>query len=161
MSTTTWIPIRHPRRVAYPRHRRQLRHQHGLVRRYVRGQRVRVAAAGAQAWVRLDARWVLAVVAGALLVAGTLLGAAAPASTESLSGATSVGSTGGAMMPVAVPLATGPTVAVRPGDTLWSIAARTFPEVDTREAIVAFREVNGSKLSDLRPGQRIVVPSRV
>lgn len=51
------------------------------------------------------------------------------------------------------------TVRVMPGDTLWSIAARTFPDADPREAVVAFREANGDQLRTLQVGARLVVPS--
>ena len=51
------------------------------------------------------------------------------------------------------------TVRVMPGDTLWTIAARTFPNADPREAVVAFREANGDQLQTLQVGARLVVPS--
>lgn len=110
--------------------------------------------------LEVDARWAVGLLAVGMLAAGVLLGAAAPASTGELSQAPAGAARHGGVTPVAVPLATGPTVVVRPGDTLWSIAARTFPEADPREAIVAFRQANGSQLAELRPGQRIVVPTR-
>jgi LysM domain len=50
-----------------------------------------------------------------------------------------------------------PTVyVVQPGDTLWAIAAKVAPSVDTPRAVAALRGAAGT--SSLTPGQRIVVP---
>lgn len=53
------------------------------------------------------------------------------------------------------------TVVVRPGDTLWSIAGRTFPEADPRAVVTAFREANGGQLRSLQVGSVLVVPASV
>jgi nucleoid-associated protein YgaU len=47
---------------------------------------------------------------------------------------------------------------VRPGDTLWSIAERTFAG-DPREGVWKLRERNGLDSAMIVPGQTLVVPS--
>jgi LysM domain len=47
---------------------------------------------------------------------------------------------------------------VRPGDTLWSIAERTFAG-DPREGVWKLRERNGLDSATIIPGQTLVVPS--
>jgi Tfp pilus assembly protein FimV len=60
------------------------------------------------------------------------------------------------------PVATGVrTVRVLPGDTLWSIAGRTFPDADPRAVVTAFREANGGQLRSLQVGAELIVPSNV
>lgn len=49
-------------------------------------------------------------------------------------------------------------VVVRPGDTLWSIAAREMPGRDPREAVVAIRQANGIASGEIAPGQRLHLP---
>ena len=51
------------------------------------------------------------------------------------------------------------TVTVLPGDTLWSIATRTYPDADPREVVVAFRAANGDQLRTLDIGEQLVVPA--
>ena len=51
------------------------------------------------------------------------------------------------------------TVVVRPGDTLWAIAARTTPESDPRAVADAIVAANGIDAAGLVPGQRLVVPA--
>ncbi len=46
---------------------------------------------------------------------------------------------------------------VRPGDTLWSIAERTFAG-DPREGVWKLRERNGLDSTTIVPGQVLVVP---
>lgn len=46
---------------------------------------------------------------------------------------------------------------VRPGDSLWSIAATHYAG-DPREAVWAIGERNGLRGTLLRPGQRLVLP---
>jgi nucleoid-associated protein YgaU len=46
---------------------------------------------------------------------------------------------------------------VRAGDTLWTIAARTYGG-DPREGVWRVRERNGLDGSLIRPGQRLVLP---
>ncbi len=47
---------------------------------------------------------------------------------------------------------------VEPGDTLWSIAMRTFPG-DPREGVWELREQNDLETSTIVPGQVLVLPS--
>ena len=47
---------------------------------------------------------------------------------------------------------------VEPGDTLWSIAERTFPG-DPREGVWELRERNHLASATIVPGQILVVPS--
>lgn len=46
---------------------------------------------------------------------------------------------------------------VRPGDTLWAIAASNYAG-DPRAAVWAISERNGLRGTLLRPGQRLVLP---
>ena len=47
---------------------------------------------------------------------------------------------------------------VKPGDTLWSIAERTFSG-DPREGVWELRERNGLDSATIAPGQRLVLPT--
>ena len=47
---------------------------------------------------------------------------------------------------------------VKPGDTLWSIAERTFPG-DPREGVWELRERNGLESTTIVPGQVLVLPA--
>jgi LysM domain len=47
---------------------------------------------------------------------------------------------------------------VKPGDTLWSIAERTFPG-DPREGVWELRERNGLRSTTIVPGQVLMLPS--
>jgi len=47
---------------------------------------------------------------------------------------------------------------VKPGDTLWSIASRTFAG-DPREGVWKLRERNGLASATIAPGQVLVLPS--
>jgi LysM domain len=47
---------------------------------------------------------------------------------------------------------------VKPGDSLWSIAERTFPG-DPREGVWELRERNGIGSTTIVPGQVLVLPS--
>lgn len=47
---------------------------------------------------------------------------------------------------------------VKPGDTLWSIAERTFPG-DPREGVWELRERNALESSTIVPGQTLVLPA--
>ena len=55
---------------------------------------------------------------------------------------------------------TAPTVVVRPGDTLWSIARRYAPRRDPFETIDDIRRINGINGYTVHPGQRLTLPSR-
>jgi nucleoid-associated protein YgaU len=46
---------------------------------------------------------------------------------------------------------------VKPSDTLWSIAVRTYGG-DPRAAVWAIEQRNGLRSETLRPGQRLVLP---
>jgi LysM repeat protein len=50
------------------------------------------------------------------------------------------------------------TYVVRPADTLWSIAARTYAG-DVREGVWKLEQRNHLASSTLRPGQRLVLPA--
>ena len=47
---------------------------------------------------------------------------------------------------------------VKPGDTLWSIAERTYAG-DPREGVWVLRERNGLDSTTITPGQVLVVPT--
>ena len=47
---------------------------------------------------------------------------------------------------------------VKPGDTLWSIAERTFPG-DPREGVWELRERNQLESTTIVPGQMLVLPA--
>ena len=57
---------------------------------------------------------------------------------------------GGEVRPAAV-------YVVRPGDTLWDLAAALAPDRDPRVVVAALERSAGG--STLRPGQRIVLPA--
>lgn len=48
------------------------------------------------------------------------------------------------------------TYLVRPADTLWSIAARTYAG-DTREGVWKLEQRNGLRSATLHPGQKLVL----
>ena len=49
------------------------------------------------------------------------------------------------------------TYVVRPTDTLWSIAARTYAG-DTREGVWRLEQRNHLTATTLRPGEKLVLP---
>jgi LysM domain len=49
-------------------------------------------------------------------------------------------------------------VLVRPGDSLWSIAARTQPNADPRLVIERIADINALQDAQITPGQRLWVP---
>lgn len=51
-------------------------------------------------------------------------------------------------------------VTVRAGDSLWSVAKRSMPDVDTRSAVIELRKANNLRGTDLVVGQRLVVPGK-
>ena len=51
-------------------------------------------------------------------------------------------------------------VTVRQGDSLWTVAQRSMPHLDTRSAVIELRKANGLKGSDLVVGQQLVVPTQ-
>jgi hypothetical protein len=91
----------------------------------------------------------------ALLMAIALIGAAA-AGRALLDAATAVEPS--SPQPVEVPAqppAVGQTYVVKPGDTLWSIAAAIAPDADPRPVVDALREANGGP--DLQVGERLII----
>ena len=50
------------------------------------------------------------------------------------------------------------TVTVRPGESLWTIAARTAPAQDPRVTIGQIRELNDLEGSRVVPGEQLLVP---
>jgi nucleoid-associated protein YgaU len=51
------------------------------------------------------------------------------------------------------------SVTVRPGDTLWTIAAVRYPNADTREKVDEIERANGLRDPSIQPGQNLRVPS--
>jgi LysM domain len=49
-------------------------------------------------------------------------------------------------------------VLVRPGDSLWSIAARAQPHADPRLVIARIADINALQDAQITPGQRLWVP---
>jgi LysM repeat protein len=49
------------------------------------------------------------------------------------------------------------TYVVKPADTLWSIAVRTYAG-DPREGVWQIEQRNGLRSATLRPGERLVLP---
>ncbi len=99
---------------------------------------------------------------GASLLAGLVAASAstAPARQGASAAASGPQWSGGAGAPErAVVRAQAEVVVVRSGDTLWSIAARHFPDRDPREAVVALREANGIDGGVLTAGQRLRLPA--
>lgn len=48
-------------------------------------------------------------------------------------------------------------IVVRPGDTLWAIAAETYPG-DVREGVWRLEQRNGLTSATIVPGQHLVLP---
>ncbi|MGK2947482.1 MAG: LysM peptidoglycan-binding domain-containing protein [Acidimicrobiales bacterium] len=92
-------------------------------------------------------RLVAALVALALLAATLLLASAAVAGIAGGDPSSAAGESS--------PTASA-TVVVQPGDTLWTIAAATQPEVDVRVAVDRLVALNGS--GPLVVGQELVLP---
>jgi LysM domain len=92
----------------------------------------------------------------ALLVAVALFAAAATAGRALLGAAASVEPS--SPQPVDAPASSPPgeTYVVRPGDTLWSIAAAIAPDSDPRPVVDALRDANGGR-PELQVGERLVV----
>lgn len=94
----------------------------------------------------------------AALVAALVLALAAVAAVQAVSWLADVG---GSPAPEALDTATAEPVAgqvyvVRPGDTLWSIAAEIAPDRDPRVVVDALREANGGGAA-LEVGQRLTI----
>ena len=56
------------------------------------------------------------------------------------------------------PAGPAPTIVVRPGDTLWDIAARTMPGRDNQAAVAELRDLNRLPGYDIQPGDVLVLP---
>ncbi|MDQ1584787.1 MAG: hypothetical protein QOH80_152 [Actinomycetota bacterium] len=50
-------------------------------------------------------------------------------------------------------------VTVRPGETLWTIAARVRPNADPRQTIARIQDMNGLTSSTLQAGRVLLVPA--
>ena len=50
------------------------------------------------------------------------------------------------------------TVTVVPGDTLWAIAIRRYPDADAREKVSEIEQANGLSSPVIEPGQRLKLP---
>ena len=94
--------------------------------------------------VRLTRRGRLVLGLVALLLAGVGVLAAAPASQAAGAGVTG----------------TAPTVVVRPGDSLWSIATRYAPRDDPFRTIEEIRQLNGLTGYTVPAGLRLTLPRR-
>jgi len=92
--------------------------------------------------VRLTRRGRAVLVLLALLLAGLGVVSAAPASQA------------------ADPVGPAPTVVVKPGDTLWSIAARCAPGRDPFMTIDEIRRLNGLTGYTVPAGMRLTLPRR-
>ena len=93
-----------------------------------------------RAGVRLTRRGRLVVLALLLALAGLAVGLAAPASDA------------------AAPAGAAQTIVVRPGDSLWSIAAHYRPGRDTRGVVEHIRSLNGISGYTIHAGQRLILP---
>jgi LysM repeat protein len=90
----------------------------------------------------------------ALLLAVGLCASIATAGRALLGAATSIEPS--SPQPVdAPPSSPGETYVVRPGDTLWSIAAAIAPDSDPRPVVDALRDANGGP--ELQVGERLVI----
>jgi hypothetical protein len=58
----------------------------------------------------------------------------------------------------AAPVGDGPVTVVRPGDTLWRIAARELPDRDPWAAVDAIRHLNRIADYTVQPGQELLLP---
>jgi nucleoid-associated protein YgaU len=52
------------------------------------------------------------------------------------------------------------TVTVAPGDTLWGIASRLYPDSDARQKVYEIEQLNGLRGPTILAGQRLRVPAR-
>jgi LysM repeat protein len=91
-----------------------------------------------------------------LLMSVVLIGAIATGGRALLGAATSIELTSPQPVdaPAASPLA-GQTYVVKPGDTLWSIAAAIAPDSDPRPVVDALRDANGGP--QLQVGERLII----
>jgi nucleoid-associated protein YgaU len=59
----------------------------------------------------------------------------------------------------APPAATGQTVTVAAGDTLWSIASTRYPDADPRQKVFQIERLNRLSGETIEPGQRLALPA--
>ncbi|MGH7643447.1 MAG: LysM peptidoglycan-binding domain-containing protein [Candidatus Dormibacteria bacterium] len=52
----------------------------------------------------------------------------------------------------------GPSVMVKPGQTLWGIASSHYPESDPRDAVAAIESANHLGGPAITPGERLLLP---
>lgn len=74
-------------------------------------------------------------------------------------GGTDSGSGNGVSNPRTPALAAGTSYTVKSGDSLWRIAARTYGSTNVDRMMPAIKDANPGLTDDLRPGQKIVLPS--
>ena len=101
---------------------------------------------------RIRRRRLAALVALVVVVALTIVGARALTSLTS-AGATGPEPVGPARTEARPAPVAGAEYVVRPGDTLWTIAAEIAPDDDPRAVVDALREANGG--AELQVGQRL------
>lgn len=90
----------------------------------------------------------LSLLLAALVTAGVLVTAIAPPASQ-------------AADPAPAGVDSGPPVAVvRPGDTLWSVAARHRPSRDPYSMIEEIRRLNDLPDHTIHPGQELILPGR-
>jgi predicted ATP-grasp superfamily ATP-dependent carboligase len=53
----------------------------------------------------------------------------------------------------------GPSVVVQPGQTLWSIVTKHYPQTDPRAAISAIEATNDLHGVGIIPGERLLLPA--
>lgn len=92
----------------------------------------------------------------ALLMAVALFAAAATAGRALVGAAASVKPSSPQPVDARASSPPGETYVVRPGDTLWSIAAAIAPDSDPRPVVDALRDANGGR-PELQVGERLVV----
>jgi LysM domain len=92
----------------------------------------------------------------ALVMAVALFAAAATAGRALVGAAASVEPSSPQPVDAPAPSPPGETYVVRPGDTLWSIAAAIAPDSDPRPVVDALRNANGGR-PELQVGERLVV----
>jgi nucleoid-associated protein YgaU len=51
-------------------------------------------------------------------------------------------------------------VTVAPGDTLWGIASRRYPDADVRQKVYEIQQLNGLRGPTIMAGQRLRLPAR-
>ncbi len=129
-----------------------------VVQEHAEGGRRKAAVAGASrrrpAPVRLTRRGRVVVVVflallatAALFAVGLVPSQASPSVAPASGGAVSAGVS-----------ASGSSVVVQPGESLWSIATRVAPSVDPRVEVGRLIERNGLAGTEIQAGQVLVVP---